>query len=248
MTHIQRLVEPIILENNLITETNSSLNIYTNFDDFLSQWSKFIVSNGNITSQLNQSYNIVRTNSEPLYSSLFLKYSNLLLINSRGDGNCFNNSLFIFGVMAKSLDSKFLELFATAELDDFNININNFIQSQLILGDKYIDSKNMSPSRANTEKQEMRDPNTPEIYPFMHNFSNMFNCNILIISVDADSYQIQSKTYENPVNANNQSEHVVIIQKGRSHFQVLVLHNSTFEQRKQLYMDVFAFTERILGY
>ena len=151
-------------------------------------------------------------------------------------------------INTKISDSKFLQLIVRAELDDFNITIGNFISSQLVLADKYIDSKKMNPIKTQQDKIEIRDPNTPETYPFLHNYSNIFNCNVLIISVNSDTYEIQSKTYESPTSPNSETEHVVIIQKGRSHFQVLVLHDSTGEQREQLYQDVFNFTRDLLGY
>lgn len=246
------LITPRVLENRLITERDGSLDIFTNFETFLSQWVKFLTRNGKPTTESNPGFEVIRRNAGQLYIPLFGKYRNLLLINSRGDGHCFNNSLFIFTSMinTKISDSKFLQLIVRAELelDDFNITIENFISSQLVLADKYIESKNMVPIKTEQDKMEIRDPNTPEIYPFLHNYSNIFNCNVLVISVDTNTYKIESKTYENPTSPNSETEHVVIIQKGRSHFQVLILHDSTGEQRKQLYHDVFNFTRDLLGY
>jgi hypothetical protein len=245
------LIEPIILENNVITKRDGNLDIFANFDQFMSQWKRYLSDNGIQTTTENPSYTNILTNTGKFLGPLFGYYKNLMLINSDGNGHCFNNSLFIFTSMAKIYDSKFLNLFATAELDDYNITIGNFISSQLVLADKYIDSKNLSQIRKENEKSEIRDPNTPEIYPFLYNFSNLFNCNVLIVSVHVDTFEILSKTYENPTNqANRASEpdHVVLIQKGRSHFQVLVLHNSTREQRKKLYDDIFNFTRDLLGY
>ncbi len=248
---LRDLIEPIILENKVITELNGILDIYVNFEQFMSQWERYLFDNGIQTTTENPSYTNILSNAGKFLGPLFRNYKNLMLINSDGNGHCFNNSLFIFTSMAKIYDSKFLELFATAELDDYNITIGNFISSQLVLADKYIDSKNLSQIRKENEKSEIRDPNTPEIYPFLYNFSNLFNCNVLIVSVHVDTFEILSKTYENPTNqANRASEpdHMVLIQKGRSHFQVLVLHNSTREQRKKLYDDVLKYTQDLLGY
>ncbi len=245
------LIEPIILENKVITELNGILDIYVNFEQFMSQWKRYLFDNGIQTTTENPSYTNILSNAGKFLGPLFRNYKNLMLINSDGNGHCFNNSLFIFTSMAKIYDSKFLNLFATAELDDYNITIGNFISSQLVLADKYIDSQKLDPIRKQNYKSEIRDPNTPEIYPFLYNFSNLFNCNVLIVSVHVDTFEILSKTYENPTNqANRASEpdHVVLIQKGRSHFQVLVLHNSTREQRKKLYDDIFNFTRDLLGY
>ncbi len=248
---LRDLIEPVILENDLITERDGNLDIFVNFYQFMSQWERFLSENGIQTTTVNPSYATILTNAGKFLSPLFGYYKNLILINSRGDGHCFNNSLFIFTSMTKIYDSKFLNLFATAELDDYNITIGNFISSQLVLADKYIDSQKLDPIRKQNYKSEIRDPNTPEIYPFLYNYSNLFNCNVLIVSVHSDTFEILSKTYENPTNPTNRAsepDHVVLIQKGRCHFQVLVLHNSTREQRKKLYDDVFNYTRDLLGY
>ncbi len=248
---LRDLIEPIILKNKVITERDGNLDIYVNFDQFMSQWKRYLFDNGIQTTTENPSYTNILTNAGKFLGPLFGYYKNLMLINSDGNGHCFNNSLFIFTSMAKIYDSKFLELFATAELDDYNITIGNFISSQLVLADKYIDLQKLDPIRKQNYKSEIRDPNTPEIYPFLYNFSNLFNCNILIVSVYISTFKINSITYENPTNqANKASEpdHVVLIQKEGCHFQVLILHNSTREQRKKLYDDVLKYTRDLLGY
>ncbi len=97
------VLDPIIIQNNVIGMFRDKLQIYENVDDLIS-----------LTDKKSPNYNTIENNLTKLYGPLFNKFKNLLLINARGDGYCFLNSLFIFIIMKGDYQENFYNLLKTA--------------------------------------------------------------------------------------------------------------------------------------
>lgn len=312
---IDYIPDSIIIRDNVITEKDGHLQIYKNMDEFMSQWEKYLKDNGFMNK--NQQFINVEKNAGDLYKPLFQKFNNLLLINPRGDGNCFNNSLFIFSVEAKKNDG-FKKLFTEAiqvKLSEFIVKLYNSVLDNVIdvYNKNLIDlnkpfNKSLYPDasanqinmikknqeevkisflktikEANERKMpivlsedieiknfinaililainnaitnfgegvgnELKDlfkgffnDQRPEVYPYASVYVNVFNCNMLIIEVDSNNYEFIQPTLIESFKQNNDTDHIVIIKRSNIHFQVLILHNSTIIERKELFTDIFKY-------
>jgi hypothetical protein len=139
------------------------------------------------------------------------------------------------------------EILLTTSLDipnNASINIEYFINSLLILTDDLIDSDEykikyteFEPNYKVEYKKDTRDINTPLITHIIKVYNEIFNCNILVINVNDRTFKINSKTVSNSIEQNQLTDKIVIIRKGGSHFQVLILPNSKIEDRANLYID-----------
>lgn len=163
--------------------------------------------------------------------------SELFYIDARGDGNCFLNSLYIYTIMTRKTE-QINELYSLTGVRESNlINFNDFKYSMLLLSDTVLDSRivELGEEYVSLLKEETRNPNTPYTETFGIVYSNNFNTRILTIQIDS-KYKFKAKSADIiPDNYSNQSDHMIIIQKGDVHFGLLIPAKNDIVLRKNLF-------------
>ncbi len=210
-----QFLDPVIFENNLVSITNCVPQIYGSVEEILGSENKILT-----TGQINPNYIESEKNLNLLYKPLFKKFNNLLMVNSRGNGNCFINSLYI-----------------STFTNNIKLDFNNFYETLMNLGrEYYLSIKDTTDLFVyNILIEQFNDPSTPDVRVLSNIYSNLFGCKILIIKDNNKNFKITYAHIFEPIIQNEKTEHIVIIQNGNSHFRALILYNSNIEQRKEFY-------------
>ena len=190
--------------------------------------------------------------------------SKLMYIDSRGDGNCFLNSLFIYSLMSNKAD-KIRDLSSISGVrESSRINFANFRESMLFLGDSFLDNSGLDSETITQLKAALRDPNIPDTQSFGQVYVDNFNTRIIVVQVDKD-YGFKNITGQfdpgagigsgTGVGANasasarvdirDKIDHLVIIQKENIHFGLLIPYHpmnirapEDLERELSLRMDI----------
>jgi hypothetical protein len=188
-------------------------------------------------------------NINHLYGDIFNIFNNglgipLYLIDSRGDGNCFLNSLYIFTILSKKTD-KVNDLYSTTMIKLSNpVNFNDFKLGLYFLADNLLDSRIsiLGEDLINQYKLELRNENVPDVDNLATVYSNFFKCKILILQIN-DNYEIRNcRSIEPEEDVLSKSKEpkepydcVVIFQKNDVHFNLLIPLTNEREHRILLY-------------
>jgi hypothetical protein len=216
-------LDPKIFTNDLVIIKDCVPLIYNSIKEILSRVNKYLKENGIETKNINTIYTASKTNLELLYSNLFEIFNNNLFLISTTNRNNIGllNSLYIGTTTVNSiLDYK------TFYDQMMFIVKNNFRQ---ILGDEDF---------ANIELEQFKIAEAPQPEILSSIYSNSFNSKILIIQDNGKNYEITNATLFVPTIENAKTDHLIIIQSGKSIFQPLVLSNGSFEQRAQLFNNI----------
>lgn len=162
----------------------------------------------------------------------------LYLIDSRGDGKCFLNSLFIFTILSGKAN-KVNELYSYTGIRESNlVNFNDFKSGIYFLGDSLLDSKrsDYGDEFYKLYKEELHDENLPSVQILGQVYSNFFTCKILVLQIDSD-YKFTGISAEISPEENDgrTTDHVVIIQQQNIHFNLLIPLTTDRDHRTFLY-------------
>lgn len=186
----------------------------------------------------------VKDNIDRFFGNLFeiiqKNGSELFYIDARGDGNCFLNSLFIFTILSRNAE-KVNYLYSITGIRESNpVNFVNFRTGLYLLANILLDSKKSEFGDEIYEdlKKELDDQNIPSVHFLGQVYCDNFNVRILVIQTD-DNFDVGIISAElSPESSNEQTDSVVIIQKGNVHFGLLTPITNDFNLRKLLYNDV----------
>ena len=193
----------------------------------------------NHSNYTNEYYNLLQQNLNNLFGDSFEiinnRHSELLYIDVKGNGNCFLNCLYIYSIMTGKAHL-INELYSIALGNQYiDFNFDNFKQSMLNLSDSYLDSKinDIGEEEVLRSKNELREENTPTIIPFIMVYVNNFNTGITILNV-IRNYQFNNIQYFTPDFYTNNTDNMIIIQTGNSHFRLLIPLENSFNLRQDL--------------
>lgn len=186
----------------------------------------------------------VKSNINKLFGDLFKIFqengSELFYIDARGDGNCFLNSLFISTILSGKAD-KVNYLYSITGIKESNlVNFNDFRTGLYTLANIILDSKRAEYGDELCEemKKELNNPNIPSVQLLGQVYSDNFNARILVIQVDDNFGSSRISAELIPTDINEQTDNIVVVQKGNVHFGLLTPITSDFYLRKFLYDNI----------
>ena len=185
--------------------------------------------------------NDVKCNINKLFGDLFQLIqevgSELFYIDARGDGNCFLNSLFISTILSGKAD-KINYLYSITGIRESNlVSFTDFKIGLYILANSLLDSKRSEygDELYDEIKKELKNQDIPSVQLLGQVYSDNFNVRILVIQVN-DNFGFSRISAElNPTEINEETDNIVIIQKGNVHFGLLTPITNDFYLRKFLY-------------
>lgn len=151
-----------------------------------------------------------------IFAGILVPLSNNQVINSRGNGLCAYNCLYMFLTMTRP---DILELY---DVESKFAGFKEFVRDMAV----------------NSLDQEIReimvplidDPSTPDLDPIFTSFVNFTGINILMIYINDNTFTFNKSKF---VHKDFPTDHIVIIRKA-SH--LMFLHSdSDYTQRQQLY-------------
>jgi hypothetical protein len=120
--------------------------------------------------------------------------------------------------------------------DDFQL----FQRAMIYLATNYITSLDHEQSVMESLIRQLSDPNLPTIDPFIVVFNSFFNCNILNVILDINTFELIEWSETVTISQTDDTDHVIIINLNRIHFCIIMPKNTgdpiTYHQlRKQIY-------------
>ena len=191
---------------------------------------------------------IVRQNLDSLFANIFsfsnengeIIPSHTLLIDARGDGNCFLNSLFIGLILSRKSDMIYDLYSITGVRESELVNFDHFKSSMYFLSKTYLEANlsNFPQDLLDEQIAAFQDPNRPDVHLYGKTYTDQFNSRILIIKVN-DRFLFESVMELIPETINGETDYVIIIQIGEAHYDILIPLNSDLDLRRIIYVNMF---------
>lgn len=171
---------------------------------------------------------ILTRNAHTLLDELFNyanTYNGLLYFHTRGDGDCFLNSLFIFILMTqKEIENKTLCTAANIQSECLLMyeHFGYFKDAMIYLAKIHVQNLSYTQEVSDSIIKNLLDPKIPDIGPFINIFNSFFNCNILNVIIDKVTFQLISWAESSTMTQTDDTDHVIIINQNNIHFCVVM--------------------------
>lgn len=156
-----------------------------------------------------------------IFAGILVPWSGNKVINSRGNGLCAYNCLYMFLVMTRP---DILKLF------DYGEDFSKFKEK---VRDMAVN--NLDPEIRDFMVPLVDDPSTPDLDPIFTAFVNFTGINILMVNINDNNFTVTKSKF---THKNFPSDHIVIIRKA---CHLMFLHSTKdYTHRQQLYQRVDA--------